>query len=241
VRENQKVHNVNDVKKTFEVIADHGCHSYSLEKVPAYKLTMIGLREGTASMASGVKAPQRRVVSSKNGNQVVVTKLPSLQQAYEGVARRTSIVEDHMERQRRRSSVIDGHTAMQAAMQANYDYEAQQDEELMTEEQGRQEKGVRGLVSYDSLEEETAAGMHRQGSLFGTGLGSRKYFSKSDEADYEQMERDMQAEDYELMEGLPPPVGAGGGGIDQKNGVYYSYSGDNGTAYQPPPLGSAEL
>jgi hypothetical protein len=37
-------------KRTFEVIMEHGCHSYSTEKVPAYRLAIQGLKEGAASL-----------------------------------------------------------------------------------------------------------------------------------------------------------------------------------------------
>lgn len=36
-------------KKTFEVVGDHRCNSYNIETVPAYRMAMQGLREGTAS------------------------------------------------------------------------------------------------------------------------------------------------------------------------------------------------
>ena len=46
----KRMHQVGDLKNTYEVIADSGCNSYNLDRVPAYKMTMIGLKEGTASM-----------------------------------------------------------------------------------------------------------------------------------------------------------------------------------------------
>jgi hypothetical protein len=39
-----------DRKSTFEVIADHRCSSYDVERVPAYHLAIKGLREGTSSV-----------------------------------------------------------------------------------------------------------------------------------------------------------------------------------------------
>eukprot|EP01039_Chlorochromonas_danica_P003057 gene3057-3337_t len=38
------------LKRTYEVIADHRCSSYNIERVPAYFLAMKGLREGTAGV-----------------------------------------------------------------------------------------------------------------------------------------------------------------------------------------------
>ena len=35
-----------DVLKTYEVIGDHRCNSYDVEKVPSYVTAMKGLREG---------------------------------------------------------------------------------------------------------------------------------------------------------------------------------------------------
>ena len=37
-------------KSTFEVIGDHRCNSYDLERVPAYRMAIKGLREGTSSV-----------------------------------------------------------------------------------------------------------------------------------------------------------------------------------------------
>lgn len=36
-----------DVKKTYEVIKDNGCNSYSIEKIPAYALVIQGIKEGS--------------------------------------------------------------------------------------------------------------------------------------------------------------------------------------------------
>jgi hypothetical protein len=43
-------HKRGDLKKTYEVIADHRCATYNIEKIPAYVIPMQGLREGTLSM-----------------------------------------------------------------------------------------------------------------------------------------------------------------------------------------------
>jgi hypothetical protein len=43
-------HKRGDLKKTYEVIADHRCATYNIEKIPAYVIPMQGLREGTMSM-----------------------------------------------------------------------------------------------------------------------------------------------------------------------------------------------
>jgi hypothetical protein len=47
IADGQRVHK-GDKKFTFEVIADHRCNSYDVEKVPAYRLAIHGLREGIA-------------------------------------------------------------------------------------------------------------------------------------------------------------------------------------------------
>jgi len=39
-----------DWKRTYEVIADHRCNTYNIEKTPAYKLAMTGLREGISTI-----------------------------------------------------------------------------------------------------------------------------------------------------------------------------------------------
>lgn len=41
---------VGTLKRTYEVIADHRCSSYNIERVPAYYLAMRGLREGASSL-----------------------------------------------------------------------------------------------------------------------------------------------------------------------------------------------
>jgi hypothetical protein len=38
---------IGDHKKTYEVIQDNGCNSYSLEKIPAYALVIQGIKEGS--------------------------------------------------------------------------------------------------------------------------------------------------------------------------------------------------
>lgn len=43
-------HKRGDLKKTYEVVADHRCATYNIEKIPAYVIPMQGLREGTLSM-----------------------------------------------------------------------------------------------------------------------------------------------------------------------------------------------
>ena len=49
VRKKSK-HKRGDLKKTHEVIADHRCATYNIEKIPTYVVPMQGLREGTMSL-----------------------------------------------------------------------------------------------------------------------------------------------------------------------------------------------
>jgi len=39
----------NTIKRTYEHIADHGCNSYSLFRIPGYSIVMKGLMEGVAA------------------------------------------------------------------------------------------------------------------------------------------------------------------------------------------------
>lgn len=55
-------HKRGDLKKTYEVVADHRCATYNIEKIPKYVIPMQGLREGTLSMMEN----QIRALADKN-------------------------------------------------------------------------------------------------------------------------------------------------------------------------------
>lgn len=46
---------LNDLKKTYEVVGDHRCNSYDIQRVPAYETAMKGLREGTKTLLEALK------------------------------------------------------------------------------------------------------------------------------------------------------------------------------------------
>lgn len=56
-------HKRGDIKKTYEVVADHRCATYNIEKIPKYMIPMQGLREGTMSMMENqIRAQQDKNV-----------------------------------------------------------------------------------------------------------------------------------------------------------------------------------
>lgn len=56
-------------KRTYEVIGDVGCNTYSLDRIPAYKLAVQGLKQGTGSLMeyeASKKEPQKSLVDKYN-------------------------------------------------------------------------------------------------------------------------------------------------------------------------------
>lgn len=47
-----------DRKFTYEIIADHGCNSYAIEDIPAYRVALTGLMEAAQKMASKMSQKQ---------------------------------------------------------------------------------------------------------------------------------------------------------------------------------------
>eukprot|EP00607_Mallomonas_marina_P010429 CAMPEP_0182424364 /NCGR_PEP_ID=MMETSP1167-20130531/10553_1 /TAXON_ID=2988 /ORGANISM="Mallomonas Sp, Strain CCMP3275" /LENGTH=505 /DNA_ID=CAMNT_0024604129 /DNA_START=246 /DNA_END=1763 /DNA_ORIENTATION=+ len=52
------------VKKTYEVVADNGCPSYQLEKIPEYRMAINGLKEGAKNINSGVTKDVSNIIGS---------------------------------------------------------------------------------------------------------------------------------------------------------------------------------
>ncbi len=54
-----------DYKKTFEVVRDNGCFSYNLEKIPAYTLAIVGMREGASNVAEYKRLKEKELAAKR--------------------------------------------------------------------------------------------------------------------------------------------------------------------------------
>ena len=200
------MHNIGDIKKTYEVIADTGCNSYSLERVPAYKLTMIGLREGTAGMAANTSKPY--VSTKTKSGKAVHQPTPSIMGVYRKAVRQTSVVRDFNERRRSRASIDQSDqaalvTARQDAVAATVGNNNEVGEAFKFQDEPKlQMQGVPRIEFENEDLEEV------EGDAFGTGLGHSKYFDEyfneqedddDDDYDYEAQSTDMQDHHYHAM------------------------------------------
>lgn len=96
-----------DKKSTFEVIGDHRCSSYDVERVPAYRMAIKGLREGTSSVLLDGDAANLKMYEGKDMHLSVV-------ESYEqhGKGMRTSFFNSHSSQKSGKPSDIElGETA----------------------------------------------------------------------------------------------------------------------------------
>ena len=183
------MHNVGDVKKTYEVIADTGCNSYSLERVPAYKLTMIGLREGTAGMAANTAKPY--ISSKTKSGKAVHQPTPSIMGVYRKAVRQTSVVRDFKERRKSRASIdqSDGTALVDARLNAMATVAGDNDgDPFKFQDEPRLQLQDAHLLDLEIEDQEAI-----DGDAFGTGLGHSKYFDD----DYDEQE-DESGDEYDF-------------------------------------------
>lgn len=179
------------------MIADTGCNSYSLERVPAYKLTMIGLREGTAGMAANTSRPY--VSTKTKSGKAVHQPVPSIMGVYRKVARQTSVVRDFNERRKSRASIDQSDAGALAAARQNAVAAVISENSSDLEAPGFKFKGEPKLPIQEApllvMESEDQEAV--EGDAFGTGLGHSKYFDedfdeRDDEYNYEDENDDPQ-------------------------------------------------
>ncbi|CAM6032032.1 unnamed protein product, partial [Sphagnum compactum] len=75
---------VGDFKRTFEVIADEGCHSYNLEMIPAYRKAIIGLEQGANNMEKDAAFSMIENLKIRRGSTTKETKNPSTGRSSKG-------------------------------------------------------------------------------------------------------------------------------------------------------------
>lgn len=209
MKDGNKTHNVGEVKRTYEVINDFGCNSYSLEKVPAYKLTMIGLAEGTAAMAATAK--QTNVMKSTKSGKGVMRKTASIMGVYNATAQPTSIVGNHYARRkskddmkilqemeesyeeprhRSKKSAYDG-----VPVPPEYANEGLPSAQEAFHFEDNQKLHVSNKNKYFDDENDDENDDAVDGDAFGTGLGKAKLLNLSNDADYEKYEQMVRDED----------------------------------------------
>jgi hypothetical protein len=120
-------HKRGDIKKTYEVIADHRCATYNIEKIPAYVIPMQGLREGTLSMMEY----QIRDQQEKNVVDAV------LYDAFDGGNLESNVVANYNKRKTGQPGEL-GPSAAKAAARRAAAAQAEEDEEW--DEEGQQEQ-----------------------------------------------------------------------------------------------------
>jgi hypothetical protein len=86
-----------ELKRTYEVVANHRCYSYDIEKVPEYRIAIQGLREGTTSLLDYLD--ENRLLDS-TGNKNIL---------FEKAGLTSNIIADYEKRKKNRNvAAIDG-------------------------------------------------------------------------------------------------------------------------------------
>ena len=125
-------HRRGDLKKTYEVIADHRCATYNIERIPAYVIPMQGLREGTMSMMEN----QIREKQDKN----VIDSM--LYDAFDAGNLESNVVANYQKRKTGTAADLEAANECAAQRRAKRDAYAAVEEEGEEEEEGGDEVDV---------------------------------------------------------------------------------------------------
>lgn len=84
-------------KKTYEVVADHRCYSYDIEKVSEYRVAMQAFREGVASMLDYLEQNRDKEVAQNAGKNIL----------FEKAGLSSSLIADYEKRKKNRNVAVD--------------------------------------------------------------------------------------------------------------------------------------
>jgi len=132
-------HKRGDLKKTYEVIADHRCATYNIERIPAYVVPMQGLREGASSMMEAQVAAMRE----KNAVDAV------LYDPFEGIGvgnLESNILQNYEKRKRGEST---GPSPVNRTVSAHGSSWDDDDDDDWEEDEGEDTRGGGGGGEYD--------------------------------------------------------------------------------------------